>query len=219
MCRKNCSAVLSSGASKRRAVGEHEVFGFVEHEIFLVEHVGERDVGGEAHLLFQAQKRNVVGTAAAAQFQLTVLAHWPAGHPHARRATQRLHLPNEHQWLIIPVVLREAGRKIRDAVAAVGGINLGAQHVGIGQVILARSEFQALGGPNAEFAALLVIQQIAKNKAAVEARPAQPAHRRIGADEAQKGAVANQAQVVGMFRHKGSYKVGGGNYCAPRPLS
>ena len=184
---------------QRGAVGEYEVVGLVEHKVLLVDDVGERDVGGEADFLGQPAIGNVVGAAPPAQLQRPVLAHRRAHHPHPRRAADRLQLANNHQRLVVAVVLREARGEVGDAVAPVGGADFRAQHVGVLLVVLVRVEHITLRGPHAELAALLRVKQATENKAAVEARPAQPAHGRIGADEGQVGAVANQAEVVGVL--------------------
>nr|GFC75099.1 hypothetical protein [Tanacetum cinerariifolium] len=138
---------------------------------------------------------NVIGAAAARQLLLAVLAHRAAGHAHARRASERLNFPDEHQRLVVALVLQKARRKVGDAIATIGRGNLRAEHVGVGEVPLLRGKL-SVGRLNAVLAAFLLVEQRAKHKTAIEARPAKPANGRVGANECQEGAVADHAHVI-----------------------
>ena len=71
------------------------------------------------------------------------------------------------------------------------------------------------GRAHAVFSALARVEQAAKHKAAVEARPAQPGHGRVFANEAQEGAIAYQTHVVGVLGGgKGSRSHGKGTGAA-----
>ena len=54
----------------------------------------------------------------------------------------------------------------------------------------------------AALAALPLVEQAPRHKAAVEARPVELAHSRVGANKGQEGAVAHHAYVIGMLHHK-----------------
>src|SRR5690606_30357564 len=122
-----------------------------------------------------------------------------ATHFDQRLAFERFYDPNEHQRPEMTVRLVESGSEIRYAIPAAGRSDLGAQHVGVFEIILFAFRNFAVGR-NFKPPALFIVEERTEDEAAVKTRPALPNNIGLVIDVCEKTAVPDDPVWINVTR-------------------
>src|SRR6185503_20600092 len=103
--------------------------------------------------------------------RFAVIAYRLTAYPNDRMTRHGLYFPHQHERLVVAVELPEARSIIDDFEMPVGIFEFGAKHVCVGDIILVAGVIVVFG-PDVKVATLFGIEQVAKDKLAVELTPA-----------------------------------------------
>ena len=131
---------------------------------------------------------------------LAIIPSWLAADRDCRFAFQQLHFPDEHQRPELPFIYPDPGREVLDDKSSVPAGELGAKHIGIGNIVLTDPVILP-GRPDKEMTSLFLIEQRTEQEAAVEPRHAHPLDIRQEVDIGQIGAVADDTHIIFVNRH------------------
>src|SRR5690606_13721159 len=174
---------------------EDQVQRLREHEGRLVQHIGERGVGGQPQRIGARADEADVIRAGDGMAGFAVVVGGPHPQPDARQAGQRFDPAHDRGGPEVTAELLEARREVGDAQRIAVPV---AQHRlddgGVASIARAALD-HALEGDLAEALFLVAGEQVAEDRVAVEARRAPPDDAAERIDQRRDAAVADQAQV------------------------